>query len=93
MREVARVAGGPAAAPLVQVAGSDACLRVAYEADAPIQAKLVDGAGRVLGGSGAPATEGVVAEEGPVCVRKGDSVVAVPEGQAAHVRWIAWEAP
>jgi hypothetical protein len=93
MREVARASAGNAPAELVRSAGSDACVRVVFAADAPIRAKLVDEAGRVLGESGTTATEGVVAEGGPVCVRKGDSVVAVPEGGATRVRWMAWQAP
>jgi hypothetical protein len=93
MHETARVAGGASPAPLLGSAATDACLRVAYEADAPIQATLVDGAGHVLGESGPPALEGVVGQQGPVCVRKGDSVVGVPAGNATHVRWIAWQAP
>jgi hypothetical protein len=93
MREVARTTGGNAPAELLRAAGSDACVRVVFTADAPIHAKLVDGAGHLLGESGATATDGVVAEGGPVCVRKGDSVVAVPEGGATRVRWMAWQAP
>ncbi len=97
MREVARVSSAVGAIPLVPATASDACVRVAYEADAPIHAKLVDEAGRVLGESGPPAVEGVVTEEGPVCVRKGDRIVAVAErvaeGGAAQVRWMAWQAP
>ncbi len=90
---MARVSNGNASAELVHAVSADACVRVAFEADVPIRARLSDGAGHRLGESGAAATEGVVAEDGPVCVRKGDSIVAVPEGAATHVRWMAWQAP
>jgi hypothetical protein len=92
MHEIARVESAGSPAELLHAAASDACLRVAYEADGPVQAKLVDESGRVLG-EHAAATEGVLGVDGPVCVRKGDSVLGVTGAAPAHVRWIAWEAP
>jgi hypothetical protein len=93
MHEIARVESAGSPAELLRAAASDACLRVAYEADAPVQAKLVDENGRVLGESPhAAAAEGVLGVEGPVCVRRGDSVLGVTGAPTAHVRWIAWAA-
>lgn len=93
MREVARKECGTEAVDLVKAEGRDVCVRVAYEATVPVTAKLVDGAGRVLATGGAATAEGVLAEHGPVCVRRGDVVRGVAEGAGARVRWMAWEAP
>jgi hypothetical protein len=95
MHEVARKpgVGGGEPVELVRAEARDACLRVAFEADAPLVAKLMDGNGQVLATIAVPTTRGVLAEEGPVCIRKGDVVRAVAEGSGAHVRWMAWESP
>lgn len=95
MREVARKPGTGGGEPveLVRAEARDACLRVAFEADAPLVTKLVDENGQVLAALPVPATHGVLAEGGPVCVRKGDVVRAIAEGSGAHVRWMAWESP
>jgi hypothetical protein len=94
MREVARAQSAGSPAELLHAVPSDACLRVAYEADAPTRAKLVDEAGHVLAESpSSAASGGVLGTEGPVCVRKGDSVVAITDTPGVHVRWIAWQAP
>jgi len=95
MHEVARKpgVGGGDAVELVRAEAHDACLRVAFESDAPLVAKLVDENGQVLAAIAVPSTHGVLAGEGPVCVRKGDVVRAVAEGSGAHVRWMAWASP
>lgn len=95
MHEVARKpgVGGGEPVELVRAEMHDACLRVAFEADAPLVTKLVDGNGQVLAAIAVPSTHGVLAERGPVCIRRGDVVRAVAEGAGAHVRWMAWESP
>lgn len=95
MHEVARKPGTGGGEPveLVRAESHDACLRVAFEADAPLVTKLVDENGQVLASLAVPSTHGVLAEQGPVCIRKGDVVRAVAEGSGAHVRWMAWESP
>jgi hypothetical protein len=93
MREVARNETSGEKMEIVQAGEHDACVRVAFEASAPVVARLVDGEGHVLASSDAPATNGVLGQRGPVCVRKGDAVSVVAEGSATSVRWIAWEAP
>ncbi len=95
MHEVARKqgVGGGDPVELVRAESRDACLRAAFEADAPLVAKLVDGNGQVLAAVAVPSTRGVLAEHGPVCIRRGDVVRAVAEGSGAHVRWMAWESP
>lgn len=95
MREVARKpgVGGGEPVELVRAETRDACLRVAFEADAPLVTKLVDENGQALAAIAVPSTHGVLAEQGPVCIRKGDVVRAVAEGSGAHVRWMAWESP
>jgi hypothetical protein len=94
MREVARKEGGADAVELVKADARDACVRVAFEASAPVAAKLVDHAGNVLAASDVPAPDGVLGARGPVCVRKGDVVRGIAEGSGgARVRWVAWEAP
>lgn len=95
MREVARKESGAETVDLVKAEARDVCVRVAYEATGPVTTKLVDGAGRVLAAGGAATAEGVLAEHGPVCVRRGDVVRGVAEGAGAplRIRWMAWEAP
>lgn len=95
MREVARRpgVGGGEPVELVRAETRDACLRVAFEADAPLVTKLVDENGQALAAIAVPSTHGVLAEQGPVCIRKGDVVRAIAEGSGAHVRWMAWESP
>jgi hypothetical protein len=95
MHEVARKPGTGGGEPveLVRAESHDLCLRVAFDADAPLVTKLVDENGQVLASLAVPATHGVLAERGPVCIRKGDVVRAVAEGSGAHVRWMAWQSP
>lgn len=93
MREVARKESDGERVELVKAGTRDACVRVAFDANAPVVAKLVDGGGHVLAASRAPATDGVLGERGPVCVRKGDVVACLADGAPAHLHWVAWEAP
>jgi hypothetical protein len=78
---------------LVQAAGRDTCVRVAFEATGPIQVRLLDADGMVLSETRSPTTSGALAERGPVCVRKTGSVAAVTEGTVARIRWVAWASP
>jgi len=93
MREVARKEGGAEPVDLARADGRDTCIRVAFLATAPVSARLVDGTGNVLAAGGDPSTDGVLALKGPVCIRKGNVVKGVAEGNGARVRWVAWEAP
>jgi hypothetical protein len=93
MREVARKESDGERVELVKATARDACVRVAFDANAPVIAKLVDGEGHLLAATRAPTTEGVLGERGPVCVRKGDVVACLADGAPAHLHWVAWEAP
>ncbi|HZU85737.1 MAG TPA: hypothetical protein VE987_22575 [Polyangiaceae bacterium] len=93
MREVARKESAGDKIEIAPASGRDTCVRVAFEADAPVVAKLVDGEGNVLASTDKAATDGVLGPAGPVCVRKGEAVSAVAEGAPASVRWVAWESP
>jgi hypothetical protein len=90
MHEVARKEG--TSVDLVKADARDACVRVAFESAAPVTAKLVDASGNALASLDAPATEGVLASRGPVCVRRGEVVHGIAEGADGGVRWMAWEA-
>ena len=93
MHEVARMQNTGDKVEIAHAEGRDACVRVAFEASAPVLAKLVDGQGNVLASSDKPATGGVLGEHGPVCVRRGQAVSALAEGSGASVRWMAWASP
>jgi hypothetical protein len=97
MREVARVeTTGDRVVEIVHAGTRDACVRVAFEASLPIVARLLDGDGNVLASSDAPEAEGVLAQRGPVCIRRGDAVSVAGGGSDAavpNVRWVAWQAP
>jgi|SRR5579884_621240 len=93
MRERARKESAGDRVELVRAEGRDVCVRVAFEATAPVLAKLVDAAGGALAATHAAEVDGVLGERGPVCVRKGDSVSGIADGPAARVRWVAWSAP
>jgi hypothetical protein len=80
MREVARKETAGERVDLARAEGRDVCVRVVFESNAPVVAKLVDGAGNVLVAGAGPATDGVLGERGPVCVRKGDSRTETPRG-------------
>ncbi len=91
MREVARKETAGERVDLVHAEARDVCVRVAFRATVPVVARLVDSAGHVLVASPATASEGVLGERGPVCVRKGDVVSCVADGGPARIRWVAWE--
>jgi hypothetical protein len=94
MREVARVESGAEMVDLVRADARDLCVRVAYEATATVTARLVDRSGGVLAASHGPTLDGLLGENGPVCIRRGDVVRGVAEAApTARVRWMAWEAP
>lgn len=93
MHEVARMQNTGDKVEIAHAEGRDACVRVAFEASAPVLAKLVDGQGNVLASSDKPATGGVLGEHGPVCVRRGQAVSALAEGSGANIRWMAWASP
>jgi hypothetical protein len=77
---------------LVRASDKDTCARVAFEASAPVIAKLLDSEGLPLAEMRTAATEGELGERGPVCVRKGDAISGVATG-SAHVRWTVWALP
>jgi hypothetical protein len=72
--------------------GLDACVRVAFAAQAPVAVELVDERGGVLGAVDAT-TQGVIGEKGPVCVRSGDAVFALVSPAGSTVAFVAWAAP
>jgi hypothetical protein len=78
---------------LVRAAEKDTCVRVAFEATAPVLARLLDADGSVLCETHSPAAAGVLGERGPVCVRKNDSVSSDAEAGGGRIRWIAWASP
>lgn len=93
MGEVARRSSSGDVVELLRAAAGDACVRVAFAAEAPVVAKLVDSKGEALATAG-PATQGALGERGPVCVRKGELVQAAAQGAGrSHVRWVVWQAP
>ena len=93
MREVTRTVSAGDKVEIARAGGRDACVRVVFEASSPVVARLLDGEGNVLASSEAPAIGGVLGERGPVCVRKGETVMGVAEGTEPSVRWVAWESP
>lgn len=91
MRVMARREGAGGRVEIFRAEPQDACVRVAFEATAPVLARLVDSSGAVLASCATAATEGVLAEQGPVCIRRGDVLSGVADGPAAvRVRWVAW---
>ncbi len=93
MRRAAERESGGERTELVRAAGNDTCVRVAFEATAPVLARLLDADGTLLCETRVPSAAGVLAERGPVCVRKNGSVSATADGSGARIRWIAWAAP
>jgi hypothetical protein len=93
MRQAAERESGGERTELVRAAGNDTCVRVAFEATAPVLAKLLDADGTLLCETRVPSAAGVLAERGPVCVRKNGSVSATADGSGARIRWIAWASP
>ena len=69
---------------------ASACLRAAFDADAPTKISLVDAHGRALGG--ADGTEGAIGAAGPVCFRAGDAPAFRFEG-SSRVRIVVWSTP
>ncbi len=98
MRLVAEHASTDSAIDVLRADSQDECVRVAYDAPEPIVAELTDSKGDVLARSAAPASTGVLAAAGPVCVRRGDAVTAVAlrsddAGVRGPVLWAVWAAP
>ncbi len=93
MRQAAERESAGERTELVRAAEKDTCVRVAFEAAAPVLARLVDSEGTVLYEMHTAATAGVLGERGPVCVRKSDTVSATAEGSGGRIRWIAWASP
>ncbi len=93
MRQAAERESGGERTELVRAADKDTCVRVAFEATAPVVARLLDADGAVLCETHSPAAAGVLGERGPVCVRKSDSVSSDAEGSGGRIRWIAWASP
>ncbi len=95
MREIARreVAGAHTTTEIARADSRDACVRVAYAANAPVSARIEDDAGAVLAERAADA-EGLLAARGPVCVRRGGALRVTFVGPASlEVRFVAWIAP
>jgi hypothetical protein len=91
MREIARHDGGPEVTEVAHAGDKDLCVRLLFVANAPVAAALMDHSGAVL--SEAPeGTGGALGENGPVCVRRGQTVRVRFESRspAPRVRWIAW---
>jgi hypothetical protein len=93
MRRAAERESGGERIELVHAAGKDTCVRVAFEATAPVLARLLGADGTVLYEMRSPTTAGVLGERGPVCVRKSDVVSATAEAVGGRIRWIAWASP
>jgi hypothetical protein len=93
MRRAAERESGGERVELVRAAGKDTCVRVAFEASAPVLARLLSADGTVLSETRAAAASGVLGERGPICVRKTDVVSATADGPGARIRWIAWASP
>jgi hypothetical protein len=75
---------------VLRAVDSDLCVRVAFEASEPVTATLADTAGATLASRG-DAGAGLLAADGPVCIRRGGAVRATATGSpAVHVRWVAW---
>ena len=94
MREIARreVTGAHAAIEIVRAEARDACVRVAYSANAAVSARIVDDAGAVL--AERTDAEGLLAARGPVCVRRGGALRVTFDGPPwLAVRFVAWVAP
>ena len=94
MRPVAERENAGERVELVRAGGRDECVRVVFESTAAVVAKLVDAEGSTLAETAVAATQGTLGEQGPVCVRKGDTVNALADGASrARVRWVAWASP
>ncbi len=90
MQLAATKESGPQNVELARADEQDLCVRVAFDASEPVVASLVDSRGGTLATS-VERTGGILAEQGPVCVRKGDAVHALATGPStARVLWVAW---
>jgi hypothetical protein len=77
---------------VLRAVDADLCVRVAFEASEPVTATLADATGSTLA-ERSDAGAGLLAADGPVCVRRGDAVRASATGApGTHVRWVAWSA-
>jgi len=81
----------------------DTCVRVAWSANAAVDAKMLDASGRTLA-EVRSARDGSLGERGPICARRGDTVrvqfapiaTAIADGGAPGnvvVRFVAWGSP
>jgi hypothetical protein len=102
MRLAAQRRSTDAEIDLLRADSQDECVRVAYDADEPIVARLTNAKGDVLARADAPASFGILPAAGPVCVRKGDAIAAValrspdspPDASTrTRVLWATWAAP
>lgn len=92
MHVVATHDGAGEAFEIVRAIDGDLCVRVAFDASEPVTATLADSAGATLA-TRIDAGAGMLATDGPVCVRRGGAVRANATGTpGAHVRWVAWSA-
>jgi hypothetical protein len=79
MREVLRVEQAAPRSPEVR-ADRDLCVRALFAASAPARVWLADGAGAARGEI-ARGTSGAAPPQGPACVRKGEALHLVVEGE------------
>ncbi len=92
MHVIAAHETGGEATEIARAEGADLCVRVAFDASAPVVATLTDSSGSALATSPEGA-DGLLAAGGPVCVRRGDAVRASASGPpSARIRWVAWSA-
>lgn len=92
MRELLRVEQAAPRSPDVR-ADRDLCVRAVFAASAPVKAWLADDAGAARG-EVSSAASGTVPPRGPACVKKGESLHLVVEGDAAvRARAVLFAAP
>ena len=78
---------------VVRAPDHDVCARVAFAASGPVHAWLENAAGLSLADI-ARAESGILGPRGPVCIRRGDSIVVRTESPAlTRVRIVGWAAP
>ncbi len=95
MREILRreVTGAHTTIEIARADVRDACVRVAYSANAAVSARIEDDGGAILAERTAD-SEGLLAARGPVCVRRGRAVRVTFDGPSSlAVRFVAWVAP
>jgi hypothetical protein len=92
MHVIATRETGGEAVEMARAEDADLCVRVAFDASAPVVATLTDSSGSTLATS-PEGPDGLLAAGGPVCVRRGDAVRASATGASpARIRWLAWSA-